>query len=73
MDESSVEQEDGSSTSQALSSKGKRRVVQADPYGGTRCLVTTAADALEFCHCVAKHFRKKETIVCVYKIHCYLF
>ena len=58
---------------QALSSKGRSRVKQADPNGGERCLITNAADAINFCHCIPRRTKRKKSTVCVYKIHHYLF
>lgn len=58
---------------QTLSSKSKRRVKLADPNGGERCLITNAADAINFCHCIPRRTKRKKSTVGVYKIHHYLF
>jgi hypothetical protein len=50
-----------------LSLSLKESIIAADPNKGY-CLVTNAnpSDAVEFCHCIPKHYMKKAEIVCVF-------
>ena len=56
----------------AISKSTKKRVWDVDPNGGC-CLVENTTRSVEYCHCIPRRIMKERNIVCVYRIHPYLF